>query len=109
VINKGKLLLVDGKDAIMAKLGRTEARIVLTEAMSELPAPLAAFPVSLEDAGRTLRYRGGDGTGRGKREIVEVLHQLMQRNIAIDEVETRESSLEDIFVDLVENRSGVAR
>ena len=108
VINKGKLLLVDGKDAIMAKLGRTEARIVLTEAMSELPAPLAAFPVSLEDAGRTLRYRGGDGTGRGKREIVEVLHQLMQRNIAIDEVETRESSLEDIFVDLVENRIEVA-
>jgi len=109
VIDKGKLLLVDGKDAIMAKLGRTEARIVLSAAMRELPASLAAFPVSLEDEGRTLRYRGGDGTGRGKREIVEVLHQLMQRNIAIDEVETRESSLEDIFVDLVENRSGVAR
>jgi len=104
VINKGKLLLVDGKDAIMAKLGRTEARIVLSVPLGEVPDTLAAFPVSLEDEGRILRYRGGDGTGKGKREIVEVLHQLMQRNIAIDEVETRESSLEDIFVDLVENR-----
>ena len=107
VINKGKLLLVDGKDAIMAKLGRTEARIALSAPMSELPAALGEFPLALEDEGRTLRYRGGDGTGRGKREIADVLRLLVRQDIAFEGVETSESSLEDIFVDLVENRVGV--
>jgi ABC-2 type transport system ATP-binding protein len=104
VINKGKLLLVDGKDAIMAKLGRTEARIDLSTPMSELPAGLGEFPLLLENEGKTLRYRGGDGTGAGKREIAEVLRLLVQQGIAFDGVDTSESSLEDIFVDLVENR-----
>jgi ABC-2 type transport system ATP-binding protein len=108
VINKGKLLLVDDKDAIMAKLGRTEARIILGAPMSELPAALGEFPLSLEDEGRTLRYRGGDGTGKGKREIAEVLRLLVGQNIAFEEVDTRESTLEDIFVDLVEGREGAA-
>ena len=107
VINKGKLLLVDDKDAIMAKLGRTEARIALSVPMSELPAVLGEFPLALEDEGRTLRYRGGDGTGRGKREIADVLRLLVRQDIAFEGVETSESSLEDIFVDLVENRVGV--
>ena len=61
VIDKGKLLLVDGKDAIMAKLGSTEARITLAEAMGELPAALSGYPLSLDNDGRTLVYRGGGG------------------------------------------------
>jgi ABC-2 type transport system ATP-binding protein len=104
VINKGKLLLVDDKDAIMARLGRTEARIALGTPMSELPAALAGFPLTLEDEGRALRYRGGDGTGKGKREIADLLRLLVQQGIPFEGIETRESSLEDIFVDLVENR-----
>jgi ABC-2 type transport system ATP-binding protein len=104
VINKGKLLLVDGKAAIMAKLGRTEARIALAEPMVAIPAELAGYPVSLEDDGNCLLYRGGDGTGKGKREVAEVLRVLVQHGVAFDGVETRESSLEDIFVDLVEGR-----
>ncbi len=108
VINKGKLLLVDGKDAIMAKLGRTAARIELSAPMSEIPAGFGEFPLLLENEGRTLHYRGGDGTGAGKREIAEVLRLLVQQGIAFDGVDTSESSLEDIFVDLVENRIGAA-
>jgi ABC-2 type transport system ATP-binding protein len=104
VINKGKLLLVDGKDAIMAKLGRTEARIALAAPLSELPAGLGEFPLLLENEGRTLHYRGGDGTGKGKREIAEVLRLLVRQGIAFEGIDTAESSLEDIFVDLVENR-----
>jgi len=108
VINKGKLLLVDDKHAIMAKLGRTEAHITLSRPMNELPAALGEFPLSLENAGRTLRYRGGDGTGTGKREIAEVLRRLVQTGVAFEEIDTSESSLEDIFVDLLENRIEVS-
>jgi ABC-2 type transport system ATP-binding protein len=108
VINKGKLLLVDGKDAIMAKLGRSEARITLADPLSEMPAFLEDYALTLENEGRTLRYRGGDGTGKGKREVAEVLRLLVERGIAFEGIETSESSLEDIFVDLVENRIGVA-
>jgi len=102
VINKGKLLLVDDKAAIMAKLGSTEARIALSEPLAELPAALASYPLSLEDEGRMLVYRGGDGSGKGKREAAEVIRALVAQGVAFDAIDTRESSLEDIFVDLVE-------
>ena len=103
VINKGQLLLVDEKDAIMGKLGRTEARIALAQPLVALPASLASFPVAMEDGGRTLHYRGGDGTGRGKREIAEILRLLVAEGITFEAIDTRESSLEDIFVGLVEH------
>ena len=103
VINKGRLLLVDDKAAIMAKLGSTEARITLTARMSAVPDALAAYPVALENEGRVLVYRGGDGSGKGKREAAELIKALVGQGISFDEIDTRESSLEDIFVDLVEN------
>ncbi|MGZ3171923.1 MAG: ATP-binding cassette domain-containing protein [Croceibacterium sp.] len=109
VINKGKLLLVDNKDAIMAKLGRSEARITLSEPLRELPGFLGHYPLTLDGEGKLLRYRGGDGTGKGKREVAEVLRLLVEQGIAFEGVETSESTLEDIFVDLVENRIEVAR
>ena len=108
VINKGKLLLVDDKDAIMAKLGRSEARITLSAPVRALPGFLGGYPLALENEGRTLRYRGGDGTGKGKREVAEILRSLVEQGIAFEGVETSESTLEDIFVDLVENRIEVA-
>jgi ABC-2 type transport system ATP-binding protein len=107
VINQGKLLLVDDKDAIMAKLGRTEARITLAAPLGELPAGFGELPLTLEDHGRTLHYRGGDGTGTGKREIAELLRRLVEQGIAFEGIDTTESSLEDIFVDLLENRIAV--
>ena len=108
VINKGKLLLVDDTAAIMAKLGRTEARFTLEAPLAAVPPALAAFPVSLDDSGATLVYRGGDGTGRGKREVADLTRQLVGEGIGFTAIETAESSLEDIFVDLVEEREGKA-
>jgi ABC-2 type transport system ATP-binding protein len=103
VINKGRLLLVDDKDAIMGKLGRTEARITLAEPLPALPASLAPFAVALEEGGRTLTYRGGDGTGKGKREVAEILRLLVAGGITFEAIDTRETSLEEIFVGLVEH------
>ncbi|MFC4255609.1 ATP-binding cassette domain-containing protein [Altererythrobacter xixiisoli] len=103
VINKGKILLVDDKTSIMAQLGRTEARFTLETPLSELPPSLSAFPLSLEDDGRTITYRGGDGTGKGKREVADLAKALVINQIAFTAIQTAESSLEDIFVNLVEH------
>lgn len=101
IISKGKILLVDDKDAIMSKLGRTEARIDLAEPLAAIPDALAAYPIHLEDDGMALIYRGGDGTGAGKREIAELAQDLTRNNIAFTGLETAESTLEDIFVGLL--------
>jgi len=109
VINKGRLLLVDDKDAIMGKLGRTEARVTLAEPLAAVPASLAPFAVSLEGGGGTLHYRGGDGTGKGKREIAEILRLLVAEGIIFEAIDTKETSLEEIFVGLVEHGLEPAR
>ena len=98
IINRGRLLMVDEKDAMMARLGRTEAHITLAEARSSLPPQIARFPVELEEGGTSLRYRGGDGTGKGKTEVADLTKALIAAGIDYTGIDTRESSLEDIFV-----------
>ena len=107
VIDKGRLLLVDEKDAMMRRLGRTEAHFALAAQLPELPSVLRDYPVTLSDDGRTLCYRGGDGTGKGKAEVAAVATSLVQSGIVFTALDQKESSLEDIFVDLVE-RQGLA-
>ena len=107
VIDKGRVLLVDEKDAMMRRLGRTEAHFALAAQLPELPAVLRDYPVTLSDDGRTLCYRGGDGTGKGKAEVAAVATALVQSGIVFTALDQKESSLEDIFVDLVE-RQGLA-
>ncbi|RPF70391.1 ABC transporter ATP-binding protein [Aurantiacibacter spongiae] len=104
VINKGRILLVDGKDAIMAKLGRTEAHFTLDPPLDRLPAFTKNYPVHLEGGGTRLVYRGGDGTGKGKRDVAELAQAMTRANVGFVGLDTRESTLEDIFVDLLEHR-----
>jgi ABC-2 type transport system ATP-binding protein len=106
VIDKGRLLLVDDKDAIMARLGRTEARFRLPVPLPHVPDSLCAYPLHLEDGGLTLAYRGGDGAGRGKAEIAAIAQALAKADIAYTALDQKESSLEDIFVGLVEEGAG---
>ncbi|ANY20617.1 Daunorubicin/doxorubicin resistance ATP-binding protein DrrA [Tsuneonella dongtanensis] len=106
VIDKGRLLLVDDKDAIMARMGRTEARFRLAEPLAEVPDSLCAYPLHLEDDGRTLAYRGGDGSGKGKAEIAAIAQALAKSDVVFTALDQKESSLEDIFVGLVEDGAG---
>ncbi|KZY94020.1 MULTISPECIES: ABC transporter ATP-binding protein [unclassified Erythrobacter] len=98
IINRGKLLMVDQKDAMMARLGRTEAHITLARPLSALPSEIARFPVELEPGGEVLCYRGGDGTGKGKAEVAALTKALIAADIDYVGIDTRESSLEEIFV-----------
>lgn len=101
VIDKGQVLLVDEKDAMMRRLGRTEARFSLAEPLAALPPYLTSYAVSLSDDGQTIIYRGGDGAGLGKHEVADVARLLTQNGMMFIAIEQRESTLEDIFVDLV--------
>jgi ABC-2 type transport system ATP-binding protein len=101
IINKGRLLMVDDKTAMMGRLGRTEAHIALADALTTLPPEVARFPVELSADGRELVYRGGDGTGQGKAEVAQLAKALVMAGIDFTGIDTRESSLEDIFVTLL--------
>ncbi|MGB3740046.1 MAG: ABC transporter ATP-binding protein [Pontixanthobacter sp.] len=104
IIRAGKILMVDDKDAMMKRLGRTEAVITLSQRLVALPEPIADYPITLSDDGRELCYRGGDGSGKGKAEVAELTKALTRAGVDYTGIDIRESSLEDIFVDLVEER-----
>jgi ABC-2 type transport system ATP-binding protein len=99
VIDKGKLLLVDNKAALMQKLGKRELDLTVVDALDTVPAGLERWHLSLENEGKTLRYVF-DSTEEDN-GIPSLLHALADRHIAFKDLETSKSSLEDIFVDLV--------
>ena len=102
IIDKGRLLMVDEKADMMAKLGRTEAHFTVNEALDRLPEELERFPVELEREGRVIVYRGGNGAGEGKREVAEITKALIAAGVDYTAIDVHESSLEDIFVQLIE-------
>ncbi|MBV7259890.1 ABC transporter ATP-binding protein [Erythrobacter crassostreae] len=101
IIRKGQILMVDDKDAIMQRMGRTEAVIELSEPLAELPASIAEFPVELREDGQELCYRGGDGAGGGREDVARLTKALIAAGIDYRGIDIHDSSLEDIFVGLV--------
>jgi ABC-2 type transport system ATP-binding protein len=103
VIDKGKLLLVEEKRALMARMGSIEASITLAAPLTAIPAELSAFPLTLADEGKTLIYRGHGETDEAKAQVASLLEALVRSGTAFIALDTHQSSLEDIFVDLVEH------
>jgi ABC-2 type transport system ATP-binding protein len=100
VIAKGKLLLVEEKAEMMKKLGKREMVLTLAEPMATIPPELAEWNLTLEDEGKRLRYifdARAERTG-----IPSLLRKLGDMDVGFNDLETYKSSLEDIFVDLVE-------
>jgi len=99
VIDHGKLLLVEDKAALMRKLGKRRLTVVLTEPMADLPASLSDWALTLEEDGHKLVYTFDAETEAG---IPALLRKLDQLKIDYRDLDTARSSLEDIFVTLVE-------
>ncbi len=102
VIDKGKLLLVEEKHALMARMGRVEADITLAAPLEELPAALAGISLQLSADKRVLTYRGTGESVEAKEELARTIAALVGHGINFTALDTHQSSLEDIFVDLVE-------
>lgn len=103
VINKGALLLVEDKTALMERMGRKELRISLRAPVTTLPDMLAGYGLVLADEGATLVYSydtKGEATG-----ITALLADLARAGLKLADLKTTQSSLEDIFVGLTREPS----
>ena len=99
VINHGELLLVEDKNELMRKLGKKEMTVQLREPVSTIPASLAGFNLALDENGDRLTYSydtRGERTG-----ITRLLQAINDAGLKLQDIDTSQSSLEDIFVDLV--------
>ena len=99
VINKGEIILVEDKAGLMQKLGKKRLTLHLQSRIDAVPATLAAYNLELSDDGRGVTYNydtKGERTG-----ITSLLSDLRTAGIRISDLDTKQSSLEDIFVSLV--------
>lgn len=102
VINEGQILLVEDKHVLMNRLGKKELLIELSDSLIEVPQGLASLGVRLKNDGRQLSYSYDMATE--KSGIPEVLGALKAEGIGFSDVHTEQSSLEDIFIELVAER-----
>jgi len=100
VIAKGDLLLVEDKAALMARMGRKTLQIDLREPLNALPDALTSYDLELAEEGVALLYHydtRGEGTG-----ITKLLQALAGEGLQLRDLHTSQSSLEEIFVGLVQ-------
>ena len=100
IINKGEIVLVEDKSSLMQKLGRKQMILHLQDAIVAVPPSLAAYNLELSEDGRELTYTydtKGERTG-----ITTLLNDLRGAGLTFNDLNTRQSSLEEIFVNLVQ-------
>lgn len=103
IISNGKLILVDEKEVLMQKLGKRQLRLNLQTPLPRLPEKLAGYPLELSADGLELVYTfdsHGDHTGIGT-----LLRVLTEAGVDFKDLQSSQSSLEDIFVNLVRTKS----
>ncbi len=106
VIARGKLILVEEKQALMRKLGRKTMTLTLAEPLADIPPALSGWNLSLKDEGHMLAYEfDATADDNGVRSLLRAVDDAA---IGWKDVSTRQSSLEDIFVGLVHEQEGRA-
>ncbi|SFS22214.1 ABC transporter ATP-binding protein [Yoonia litorea] len=103
VINKGEILLVQDKSDLMRQLGQKQLKIELNEATSRIPDALSAYDLSLSDDGLMLTY--SYDTKAERTGITTLLNELQAAGLQLKDLQTAQSSLEDIFVGLVKEKA----
>ncbi|NND16968.1 MAG: ABC transporter ATP-binding protein [Silicimonas sp.] len=99
VINNGEILLIENKADLMARMGKKEMRIELTEPVQHVPTSMSAYNLTIEDDGCVMVYvydTRSERTG-----ITSLLKDMQAAGLTLRDVQTRQSSLEEIFVGLV--------
>jgi ABC-2 type transport system ATP-binding protein len=102
VLAKGELLLVEEKAALMKKLGKKQLILTLQHPLAALPTGLADYALELASDGHQLIHTFD--ASREHASIATLLRELAAQGIDFKDLQTRESSLEEIFVSLVESR-----
>ena len=100
VIAKGRLLLVEDKAELMNKLGSKQVTLLLPEPIAQVPQALRDYEMALSADGRELTYRYD--TRSESRGIVDFMKHVNDAGIPFTDLRTKQSSLEEIFVSLVE-------
>lgn len=99
VINKGEIILVEEKSVLMEKLGKKQLTLVLQKPLESIPEKLKSYELDLSDHGNKLVFTFHAEHDRAR--IASLLRELADLQIDFKDLQTRESSLEDIFVSLV--------
>ena len=103
VISKGEIILVEDKHVLMQRLGKKQLSLQLKQPLSELPAALAGYALTLADGGHELVFSfDGQHEHTG---IPELLRDLAANGIDFKDLKSSESSLEEIFVNLLRARA----
>ena len=103
VINNGELVVVENKQALMHKLGKRQLIVELEESVSSVPGVLAPWALDLSEGGNELTYTYDPHSARTG--ISGLLGALGESGLSIKDLKTTQSSLEEIFVNLVSVRS----
>jgi ABC-2 type transport system ATP-binding protein len=102
VINKGEIVLVEEKAALMEKLGKKELILQLEQPLPAIPEALSNYELSLSKENRQLTFTFHAARERSK--MAALLRDLAELGIEFKDLQTRESSLEEIFVSLVRSK-----
>ena len=103
VISKGKLILLEEKKALMKRMGQNKVEISLQSPIAVIPAKLQNFDLYLSDDGLTINYLYD--AKASSNEITKLLNEISISNLQISDLKTSQSSLEEIFVSLIEEPS----
>ena len=101
VIDKGKIIVVEEKEALMHKLGKKQLALKLVSALRDITPSLDKYHLTLGEDGKVLTYVYD--TKAEKIGVAEFMRDLGERGIKFHDLETKESSLEEIFITLVEH------
>ena len=99
VISKGKLILLEEKKALIKRMGQKKLEISLQSPISAIPAQLQHFQLSLSDDGMSINYLYD--TKGSTNEITKLLNEISSADLQISDLQTSQSSLEEIFVSLI--------